>query len=226
DAYRVQQLVSHLREPAPPRVVGRKVGLTSPVVQRQMGVDEPDFGVLTADMAFADAQPMPTELLMQPMIEGEIAFVLGADLDRMPVRAADVMRATEFVVAAIEVVDSRIANWDINIFDTVSDNASSGVFVLSGTPRLLSALDDLRDVAMTLECDGDVVSSGTGAACLGHPVNAVTWLANTVATRGAPLLAGEVVLSGALGPLVPVRPGAVYEARLAGLGSVRANFGS
>jgi len=225
DAYEIQQLSvgAHLARSTDNRVIGRKIGLTSEAVQRQMGVDRPDFGVLMADMAFGDSEPIPFGRLLQPRVEAEVAFVLGRDLDRLPVTAADVMVATELVVAAIEVVDSRIRDWDIAIVDTVADNASSGLFVLGGAPRSLRDVD-LRSVQMQVTCDDEVVSSGAGAACLGHPINAVVWLANEVARRGAPLRAGEVVLSGSLGPLVPVKPGRTYEATLAGLGDVRAVF--
>lgn len=223
DGYAVQQLVlDRLKSGA--RRVGRKIGLTSPAVQQQMGVDTPDFGVLYADMAYGDSQPIPATKLLQPRIEAEVAFVLGRDLPDRPVIASDVLRATEFVVAAIEVVDSRIAGWDISIFDTVADNASSGVFVLGGAPRRLLDVDDLHGVEMSLTSDGQVLSSGTGAACLGHPVNAVVWLANAVAERGDPLAAGEVLLSGALGPLVTAERGSTYEVTMTGLGSVRAVF--
>lgn len=223
DAYRVAQRAVELSRSGIRRV-GRKIGLTSPAVQQQMGVDTPDFGVLLADMAYGDSDPIPMERLLQPRVEAEVAFVLGRDLPDRPVVTTDVLRATEFVVAAIEVVDSRIRDWDISIVDTVADNASSGLFVVGGSPRRLTDVEDLRSVAMELTCDGDVLSSGTGAACLGHPVNAVVWLANAVAERGAPLAAGEVILSGSLGALVPVEPGRTYEATFTGLGSVRARF--
>jgi 2-keto-4-pentenoate hydratase len=223
DGYAVQQEVIR-RTRAEARRVGRKIGLTSPAVQTQMGVSSPDFGVLFADMAFGDSQPIPTGRLLQPRVEAEVAFVLGRDLPDRPVIASDVLRAIDLVVAAIEVVDSRIRDWDISIFDTVADNASSGVFVLGGSPRRLTEVDDLRDLTMSLASDGEQLSSGSGAACLGHPINAVVWLANAVVERGEPLLAGEVILSGALGPLVPVEPGRTYEAQFAGLGAVRASF--
>jgi 2-keto-4-pentenoate hydratase len=190
-----------------------------------MQVDTPDFGVLFADMAYGDSQPIPFGDLLQPRVEAEVAFVLGADLPDHDVTGPELLRAVEFVLPAIEVVDSRIADWDISIFDTVADNASSGVFVTGGSPRSLQAVD-LRASEMTLVAEGEVVSSGTGAACLGHPLNAVVWLANVVAERGEPLGAGEIVLSGSLGPLVPVRPGLTYEAQISGLGSVRATFTS
>ncbi len=223
DGYEVQKIV-HARGSVGRRRVGRKIGLTSPAVQRQMQVDTPDFGVLFADMAYGDAQPIPFGDLLQPRVEAEVAFVLVADLPEADVTAPELLRAIDFVLPAIEVVDSRIANWDISIFDTVADNASSGLFVTGGSPRSLRDIDDLRVSEMALTVDGEVVSSGTGAACLGHPVNAVVWLANAVARRGEPLRAGELVLSGSLGPLVPVRPGLTYEAHISGLGSVRAAF--
>jgi 2-keto-4-pentenoate hydratase len=223
DGYAIQKRVIE-RTRAGVRRVGRKIGLTSPAVQTQMGVDTPDFGVLLADMAYGDSDPIPASRLLQPRVEAEVAFVLGRDLPDRPIVASDVLLATEFVVAAIEVVDSRIRGWDISILDTVADNASSGVFALGGSPRRLTDVDDLRDVAMELTCDGQVLSSGSGAACLGHPVNAVVWLANAVAERGVPLQAGEVVLSGSLGPLVPVERGKTYEATFTGLGAVRATF--
>lgn len=223
DGYVVQQLV-HAQTAAGRERVGRKVGLTSAVVQRQMGVDTPDFGVLFADMAYGDSETVPFAGLLQPRIEAEVAFVLGADLPARTVTAIDVLRAVDFVVPAIEVCDSRIADWDISIFDTVADNASAGVFVTGSAPRSLRDLDDLRDMEMVLTTGDTVVSSGRGCACLGHPVNAVVWLANQVAARGEPLCTGELVLSGSLGALVPAEPGAAYEARIEGLGSVRAVF--
>jgi 2-keto-4-pentenoate hydratase len=223
DAYRVATRVLELTRPDERRV-GRKIGLTSAAVQRQMGVETPDFGVLLADMAYGDSQPIPSGLLLQPRVEAEVAFVLGRDLPDRPVVTSDVLRATEFVVAAIEVVDSRIREWDISIIDTVADNASSGLFVLGGSPRRLTDVGDLRAIEMQLTCDGTTVSAGSGAACLGHPVNAVVWLANAVASRGVPLREGEVILSGSLGPLAAAEPGKVYEAEFSGLGSVRAQF--
>jgi 2-keto-4-pentenoate hydratase len=222
DGYAVQTIV-HARGSEGRRRVGRKIGLTSPAVQQQMGVDTPDFGVLFADMAYGDSEPIPFGDLLQPRVEAEVAFVLGADLTG-DATEPELIRAIDVVVPAIEVVDSRIADWDISIFDTVADNASAGVFVTGGSPRSLRDVDDLGASEMTLTVDGEVVSSGTGAACLGHPLHAVAWLAKAVAERGEPLRAGELVLSGSLGALVPVRPGLTYDAHISGLGSVRATF--
>ena len=223
DGYTVQQRVIELTRDGHRRV-GRKIGLTSPAVQQQMGVDTPDFGVLFADMAVGDAEPIPATRLLQPRVEAEIAFVLGSDLPERPVVASDVLRATDFVVAAIEIVDSRIRDWNISIVDTVADNASSGMFVLGSSPKSLRDIDDLRACSMEVLANGEVVSAGTGAACLGSPINAVVWLANAVAERGVPLRAGEVLLSGSLGPLVTVERGTTYEANFTGLGNVRATF--
>lgn len=205
------------------RLVGRKIGLTSPAVQRQLGVDQPDFGMLFADMAHPDGLPIPAGGLLQPKAEAEIALVLKADLVGGPFTVADVIRAVDFVLPAIEIVDSRIAGWDITLLDTVADNASSGAFVLGNTPVELRGLD-LRLAGMTMNRGGREVSTGAGAACLGHPLNAAVWLANALGGRDFPLLAGDVVLTGALGPMVPVEPGDVFEAHIDGVGSVRAVF--
>ncbi|NLU78531.1 2-keto-4-pentenoate hydratase [Micromonospora sp. HNM0581] len=222
-AYQVQQAQVAGWEAAGRRRVGAKVGLTSVAVQQAFGVFQPDFGVLFADMAVPDGAEIDSGRLLQPRVEAEVAFVLGSDLPFEQVTVADVVRATDHVLPAIEIVDSRIAGWDVAIVDTVADNASSGLFVLGDRPRKLTEVD-LRLAGMVLEHAGDPVSVGAGAACLGHPVHAVAWLAQTLAAAGAPLTAGDVVLSGALGPMVPAVAGAAYEARISGLGSVRACF--
>jgi 2-keto-4-pentenoate hydratase len=223
-AYAVQARLTERHVAAGRRPIGWKVGLTNPVIQAQLGVDQPDFGILFADTEAFDDLEVPAATLLQPRVEAEVAFVLGADLDAVPITAVDVVRATAFVLPAIEIVASRIADWDISFVDTVADNASSGAYVVGAHPTPLSAVD-LRDVEMAMTGPAGAVSSGTGAACLGHPVNAVAWLANTLRRLGTPLRAGELVLSGALGPMVTVEPGATYEARIRGLGSVRARFG-
>lgn len=225
DGYEVQKLVRAATSEGRRRV-GRKIGLTSEAVQAQMGVDTPDLGVLFADMAYGDAEPIAFDQLLQPRIEAEVAFVLGADLPDRPVTPTEVIAAVDFVVAAIEVCESRIENWNISLFDTVADNASSGVYVTGATPRSLRDIDDLAACEMTVTCGDETVSSGVGAACMGHPVNAVRWLANAVAEQGEPLQAGEIILSGSLGPLVAVLPNSTYEATITGLGSVRAVFRS
>lgn len=205
------------------RLVGRKTGLTAKSVQKQLGVDQPDFGMLYADMAYAGGEDVPLSKLMQPKIEGEIAFVLKDDLDQEQLTITDITRAIDYAVAAIEIVDSRIADWNIKIMDTVADNASSGFYVLGSEPRSLSEID-LHLCGMVIEHLGEPISSGAGAACLGNPLNATLWLAKTMVEVGRPLKAGDTILSGALGPMVSVDGPGVYELRISGLGSVRASF--
>ncbi|MGW3630303.1 fumarylacetoacetate hydrolase family protein, partial [Streptomyces sp. NPDC005122] len=205
------------------RIVGRKIGLTSPAVQRQLGVEQPDFGALLSDMAVADGGIVPHGRLLQPKVEAEVALVLGSGLPHRESTAADVMRAVDFALPALEIVDSRIAEWDIAFTDTVCDNASAGLFVLGGRPVPLTSLD-LRSVRMTLLRGGEKVSEGKGTDCLDSPLNAAVWLASTLAGLGDPLQAGDIVLTGALGPMVTARPGDAFEARISGLGSVRACF--
>jgi len=205
------------------RLAGRKIGLTSKSVQRQLGVDEPDFGMLFADMAVPDGAEIAMRGLLQPRVEGEVAFCLKRDLTQPQLTMTDVIGAIDYALAAIEVVDSRIERWDIKIADTIADNASSARYVLGNEPKSLRELD-LRLCGMVLERLGEQVSFGAGAACLGHPLNATLWLAQRMAATGRPLLAGDLVMSGALGPMVAARPGDVFDLKINGLGSVRAAF--
>jgi 2-keto-4-pentenoate hydratase len=222
-AYAVQQRLTEAAVAAGRRPVGCKVGLTSAAVQTQLGVDQPDYGVLFADMDVPCGDDIAPGTLLQPRCEAEIAFILGADLDSEQLFSGDVIQAIDWVTAAIEVVDSRIAGWDIKIADTIADNGSSGRFVLSPSVRRLNEVD-LIGCGMALECGGEVVSSGAGVACLGSPLNATLWLARTMARSGRPLRRGDVVLSGALGPMVAARPGDRFEARIEGLGAVSVGF--
>ena len=222
-AYAVQEINTQRALANGRRLIGRKIGLTSLAVQKQLGVNQPDYGMLFADMAVPDGWEMTRSQLIQPKVEAEVAFVLGRDLTAEHLTIADVVLAVEYAVAAIEVVDSRIADWKIGILDTIADNASSGLYVLGNDPRRLTDVD-LRLCGMVMELRGEPISTGAGAACLGHPLNSVLWLAQTMARNGRPLLAGDTVLSGALGPMAPVVWGDVVEARIEGLGSVRAAF--
>ncbi len=224
-AYEVQFLNTERAVAEGRRLVGRKIGLTSRAVQQQLGVDQPDFGVLFADMEFCDGEEVPFARLLQPKAEAEVAFVLKADLAAADVTPTEVCRAIDYVAPAIEIVSSRVKNWDIKISDTIADNASSGVYVMGGPIGRLEETD-LAGLGMVLNRNGSAASFGGGAACLGNPLTAVLWLARTCATLGTPLKAGDVVLSGALGPMVPVAPGDVLEARVAGLGAVKVAIGT
>jgi len=222
-AYAVQELNTQRWIAEGRRVVGRKIGLTSVAVQKQLGVDQPDFGMLFADMGIFDDEPVPLGRVIQAKVETEVAFILNRAIRVEKPTMADVIRAIDFAVVAIEIVGSRVANWDIKLVDTIADNASSGLFVLGNTPFRLGGLD-LRDCTMEMRRDGTVVSTGIGHACLGHPLNATLWLARKMVEVGHPLQEGDIVLSGALGPMVAVKPGDVFEAAVRGLGSVRARF--
>ncbi|MFJ9248421.1 2-keto-4-pentenoate hydratase [Streptomyces sp. NPDC101776] len=222
-AYAVQQLNVRRGVDAGRRIVGRKIGLTSPAVQRQLGVDQPDFGALFADMSVPDGGEVPLGRLLQPKVEAEVALVLGRDLPERACTIVDVLRAVDFALPALEIVDSRVRNWDISLVDTVADNASCGLYVLGATPVPLTAVD-LRTVTMTMSRGGETVSAGTGADCLGSPLVAAVWLASALAQRGDPLRAGDLVLTGALGPMTPAAPGDTFEAHISDLGSVRVRF--
>jgi len=223
-AYAVQSRVGATRLESGRTVVGRKIGLTSAAVQQQVGVDQPDFGVLYDDMAYADGAEVPLGAILQPRAEAEIAFVLSADLADGDLDDAQVRDAVDHAVAAIEICGSRIAGWDISFGDTVADNASSGGYVLSET-RLTLADFEPRDVTMSMAIDGAEVSTGAGVACLGDPLLALGWLARKARELGAPLRAGQVVLSGALGPMKPVEPGSTVTATIGPLGTVSFTLG-
>ncbi|MBL4639545.1 MAG: fumarylacetoacetate hydrolase family protein, partial [Kordiimonadaceae bacterium] len=223
-AYAVQRINVDRAIKAGRRPVGRKIGLTSKVVQTQLGVDQPDFGYVFADMVVGDSEEIAFSHVLQPKVEAEIALMLEHDLTIENPTVADIINATAYALPAIEVVGSRVKNWDISILDTIADNASSGMIVLGDSPTKLEDLN-LRLCGMAMEEGGDIVSVGAGVACLGSPLNAARWLANTMVNLGQPLKAGDIVMTGALGPMVNVKPGACYDVRISGLGSVRAVFG-
>ncbi len=224
EAYAAAAVNTQARLAAGRRVTGRKIGLTAESVQRQLGVDQPDFGVLFDDMEFLDRAIVPTERLMQPKVEAEIAFVMARDLKggRTP-SWGEFVSAIDYALPAIEIVDSAIADWKIGIVDTVADNASAGLYVLGDQPVSLGAFQ-LASVEAMLTCDGSIVSQGRGSACLGHPLRAAHWLACEMARRGEALRAGEIVLSGALGPTAPVKSGGTFEADFAAFGRVSCRF--
>jgi len=223
DAYRIQQRYVARRLQAGETIVGKKIGVTSKPVQDFLGVFQPDFGQLTSGMVYQEGDTLPLDTLIQPKAEAELAFVLKADLQGPGVTAMDVIRATDYVVPCFEIVDSRITDWKIRIQDTVADNASCGVYVLGktkGDPRRL----DITLAGMVLEKNGELYSTGVGAAVQGSPANAVAWLANTLGELGIPFKAGEVILSGSQSALVPVADGDELVCTVGGLGSCRVKF--
>ena len=200
------------------RISGKKIGLTSVAVQQQLGVDQPDFGVLFTDMEFVSGAVVPVDTLIQPKAEGEVAFVMGRDLDG-ELTWGRFLLAIEYALPAIEIVDSVIQDWRITLVDTVADNASCGLYVLGTNPKRITDLD-LAAAAMQFDRNGEAASRGSGAACLGHPLHAAWWLAQTMQRVGEPLRAGDVVLSGALGPMFPLVRGDALHLRVDGLGDV------
>ena len=223
DAYRIQLRMIQHRLDAGEKVIGRKIGVTSKVVMDMLKVDQPDFGQLLSGMVVQEGEAIRVDSLIAPRAEAEVAFVLKADLEGPGVTAADVLRATAFVMPCFEIVDSRIQDWKIRIQDTVADNASCGVLVLGGSRRDPREMD-LALAGMVLEKNGEIVSTSTGAAVQGSPVTAVAWLANTLGRLGIALKAGEVILSGSQSPLVPVKAGDSLHCSVGGLGSASVRF--
>ncbi|MFK7969304.1 MAG: 2-keto-4-pentenoate hydratase [Bacteroidia bacterium] len=222
-AYQIQARNTELWRKEGRRVVGRKIGLTSHAVQRQLGVDQPDYGTLFADMAYTDGNIISLEGMHHPKAEVEVALVLNKNIETTEPTAIDIINATAYALPAIEVADSRVKDWKITIFDTIADNASAGLFVLGAQPVSLSAVD-LRMCGMVMTRGGEPVSTGAGAACLGHPVHAAVWLAGKMAALGEPLQAGDVLMTGALGPMVDIKAGDSLQASISGLGTVNASF--
>jgi len=225
DAYRISLRLLERRRGDGERVIGKKIGVTSAAVQNMLGVHQPDFGFLLDTMRVDNGSRVSLAKagLIQPRAEGEIAFVLKKDLQGPGVTDAQVLEATAYVSPCFEIVDSRIRDWKIRIQDTVADNASCGVFVL-GPARIDPTTLDLAAVKLDIRKNGQHVASGLGSAVQGHPATAVAWLANTLGRRGIPFLAGEVILSGSLAPLLPIVPGDHYELTLAGIGDAAISF--
>ena len=223
-AYQVQAINTQYWQSQGRTIIGRKVGLTAKAVQAQLGVNQPDFGALFDDMQIAEGGTLDPRRALQPKAEAEVALVLARDVNDPEASAADVAQATSYAVAALEIVDSRILDWKISFADTVADNGSSAFFVLGEEKKLLEGLD-LYTCGMALEVNGEIASLGAGAACLGHPLEAAAWLARTLAAEGEPLRAGDIILTGALGPMVALNPSDQVTARIGGLGSVSFSYG-
>src|SRR5258708_9667838 len=209
-AYAVQDIGTNGMLADGRRLVGRKIGLTSPVVQNQLGIDQPDYGMLFDDMDVPLGTVIPWNRVLQPKVEAEMAFIMGSALNDERLTSADVIASIGYVVAAIEIVGSRIAEWDIRLVDTIADNASSGLFVIGHEVRKLNQFDVVA-ATMTMTRANEVVSTGSGAACMGSPVSALLWLARTMARLGRPLDPGDILLSGALGPITTLTPFAVFQ---------------
>ncbi len=222
-AYQIQSVNTRFNLNKGARIVGKKIGLTSKAVQKQLGVDQPDYGILFNNMEVQNGGSISIKELMQPKVEAEIAFVLKKDLTKKNLTTIDVIQAIDFALPSIEIVGSRIKDWNIKITDTVADNASASHFVVGHCPTLLSDFD-MINCKMKMTINDDVVSTGSGFACLGSPINATVWLANMMVEMGSPLLAGEVILSGAVGPMAQVKAGDLVKASIEGLGAVSVQF--
>lgn len=222
-AYEIQYVNTEFRLSQGHRIVGKKIGLTSKAVQKQLGVDQPDFGILFNDMEVLNGQSISVKELMQPKVEAEIAFILAEDLDVENLTIVDLIDCIDYALPAIEIVGSRIENWNIKITDTIADNASASHYVVGHTPKTLDEFD-VVNCHMHMRVRGESVSRGKGSACLGSPLNATLWLANKMIKMRQPLQAGELVLSGALGPMANIKAGDNVLAEIQGLGSVSVNF--
>jgi 2-keto-4-pentenoate hydratase len=223
DAYEIQLLQVREWLSAGARIKGHKVGLTSAAMQRQMGVDQPDYGHLLDSMFWLENEPIPASRFLQPRVEPEIAFVLARELRGPGVTVADAIGAVGFVLPALELIDSRIRDWRIKLLDTIADNASSAGVVLGSVPVPLAATD-LRLAGCNLHKNGEVAGTGAGGAVLGSPLTALVWLANTLGERGIVLQPGQVILPGSVTAAIPVGAGDTVTATFAGLGSVTARF--
>ncbi|MFJ7826967.1 2-keto-4-pentenoate hydratase [Psychrobacillus sp. NPDC096623] len=205
------------------KITGKKIGLTSKAMQDMLGVGEPDYGHLTDAMEVKNGGEISFKRVLQPKVEGELAFILKEDLVGPNVTSLDVLQATDVIVPALEIVDSRVKDWKITLADTVADNASSGLYLLGGTPKKITEID-IKQIGMALYKNNELQNTGVGAAALGDPVNCVAWLANKLAKYDITLKAGEVILSGALSAAVEAKPGDHFRAKFAELGEVSVSF--
>lgn len=222
DAYEVQRQLTRLKETRGSRVVGRKIGLTSRAMQRQFGIETPDYGNLFDDERFSQGTPIDTARFIEPRVEGEIAFLLKKDLTGPSVTVSDVLAATEGVMACAEIIDNR---WGpgFTVLDSIADNASCGGFLLGS--KLVPLINlDLRYLAMFLQKNGELVHSGAGVEVMGDPLNAVAWLASRLSAHGSGLKAGEIVLSGAITAAVPVQAGDCVSICFSQLGDIHMMF--
>ncbi len=222
-AYAIQDINTKHRVDNGARIIGKKIGLTSLAVQKQLGVDAPDYGVLYDDMEVLNGLSVSASDLMQPKAEAEIAFVLSEDLDHDSITIIDLISCIDYALPAIEIAGSRIADWKIKITDTIADNASASRIILGHTPKTLDEFD-IVNCKMQLSKNGAIVSEGTGADCMGSPLNATLWLAKKMLELGQPLQAGELIFSGALGPMTAASSGDHIHASFEGLGTVSVSF--
>jgi len=224
DAYEIQAINVAARQAKGAQLVGHKIGITSHAIQSWLKVDQPDYGALFDDMEIGDGGMLARSDLLQPRAEGEIAFVLKDDLAEGGITTHRVLSATDYLLPCIEIVDSRVEHWDIAITDTIADNASAGRYVLGTKPTPVADVD-LVLCGMALRKNGQVVSTGAGINCLDNPVNAVVWLAKKMQELGTPLRKGQVILSGALGPVTELAVGDHVELSIHGLGDVQFRVG-
>jgi len=223
EAYSIQLENINRKQKEGHKVVGKKIGLTSKAMQQLLGVNEPDYGHLLDSMNIGNGEQLSFDKVMQPKVEGEIAFILKHELRGPNVSAMDVILATDYIVPALEIVDSRVKDWKITLQDTIADNASSGFFVLGNQLAKIDEVD-LEMVGMVLLKNGEVMNTGVGAAALGNPIHCVAWLANRIADFDLSLKAGEVILSGALSAAVEAKEGDTFTAKFAHLGEVSVRF--
>jgi 2-keto-4-pentenoate hydratase len=223
ESYQIQLALIEMKKADGAKIVGKKIGLTSKAMQKMLSVDQPDYGHILDNMVLQDSAVFSVHELIQPKIEPEIAFILDRSLKGPGVTPIQVLAATQFVVPALEIIDSRIEGWKIRLCDTIADNASSARVVLGSSPKRIDQVD-LKLVGMVLEKNGEIIQTGAGGAVLGHPAAAVAWLANAVGQFGVGLEAGEIVMPGALCAAADVKAGDLLQASFDGLGTVSVRF--